>query len=101
LGLRKESWERVIKLGANERGCDGASSGKVEGVSYGGALTRYIASAAAAVNIAVSENHCSEQCNLHASVFVVIILTVLIYVIIIIETTITNDNKNNYYYYPC
>jgi len=36
LGLRKVKKEgvAVIKLGVNERGCDGASSGKVEGVSY-------------------------------------------------------------------
>jgi len=35
LGLRKVKNEgvAVIKLGVNERGCDGASSGKVEGVS--------------------------------------------------------------------
>jgi len=36
LVLRKVKKEGVdeIKLGVNERGCDGASSGKVEGVSY-------------------------------------------------------------------
>jgi len=36
LGLRKVKKEgvAVIKLGVNERGCDVASSGKVEGVSY-------------------------------------------------------------------
>jgi len=37
LGLRKVKKEgvAVIKLGVNERGCDaGASSGKVEGISY-------------------------------------------------------------------
>jgi len=36
LGLRKFKKEEVavIKLGVNERGCDGASSGKVEGFSY-------------------------------------------------------------------
>jgi len=36
LGLRKVKKEgvTVIKLGVNERGCDGASSGKIEGVSY-------------------------------------------------------------------
>jgi len=34
--LRKVKKEgvAVIKLGVNERGCGGASSGKVEGVSY-------------------------------------------------------------------
>jgi len=36
LGLRKVKKEGVaiIKLGVNERGCDSASSGKVERVSY-------------------------------------------------------------------
>jgi len=31
--VRKEG-VAVMKLGVNERGCDGASSGKVDGVSY-------------------------------------------------------------------
>jgi len=36
LGLRKVKKEgvAVIKFGVNEIGCDGASSGKVESVSY-------------------------------------------------------------------
>jgi len=36
LGLRKVKKEgvAVIKFGVNERGCDGASSGKVDNVSY-------------------------------------------------------------------
>jgi len=36
LGLRKVKKEgvAVIKLEVNDRGCDGASSGKGEGVSY-------------------------------------------------------------------
>jgi len=40
MSWRRPSWDckkegvAVIKLGVNERGCDSASSGKVEGVSY-------------------------------------------------------------------
>jgi len=36
LGLRKvkKKGVTVIKFGVNERGCDGASSGKIESVSY-------------------------------------------------------------------
>jgi len=43
LGLRKVKKERVavglIKFGVNERGCDIASSGKVESVSYHSKIT--------------------------------------------------------------